>query len=368
MRIAAVETYLLNTPLIRPFITAKRTVHSVQSLIVKVTVENGMAGFGEAVPVHVITGETAASIRYAIENVLAPAIIGVPVTEHAALAERMNDSLVANQSAKAALDMAFYDLLGHAADMPLYQLLGGARSTLKTSVTVSIGTPEEMAEEAARYVKDGFTVLKIKIGTGKAAEELARVRAVRQAVHPQTAIRLDANQGWAPKEAVRIIRKLEEEDLGIEFIEQPVRAADLAGLRHVTNQTAVPIMADESLFSVRDAVQLLEMRAVDLFNIKLMKSGGIREALKINALAEAYGVRCMAGCMMESAVGITAAAHLAASHPNIVYADVDAPVLSQGTFSGGIGYSGSMVRLKAGPGLGFNRKEMDYWIKERVCE
>lgn len=369
MKIRTVETFLVQSSLQKPFVTALRTVHTVQSVIVKLTAENGLIGWGEAVPTHVITGDSIGSIRYAVERVLAPELIGQDVTKREILFERMNRALVGNPSAKAGVDLAIHDLFGKLCKLPLVQLLGGYRESLSTDLTVSVGTPIEMAHEAAKHLAKGFTTLKVKVGTGSLQEDRKRVREIRRKVGADVVIRLDANQGWKPKEAIRMIQQLEDDGMDIELVEQPVAAYDIEGLKEVTRQTQTSIMADESLFSTVDARRLLEIRAVDVLNIKLMKSGGIHEALKINALAQAFGIECMMGSMMETAVGVTAAAHFAASQSNITRVDLDAPLLlSKGFESGGLQYNGSAIELGSGPGLGFDSNRMGQWMKEHACE
>ena len=176
---------------------------------------------------------------------------------------------------------------------------------------------------------------------------------MRHAVGPDVAIRLDANQGWKAKEAVRTIRRLEDLDLGIEFIEQPVAARDLDGLKFVTDHVATDIMADEAAFSPYDVFQLLSRHACDLLNIKLMKAGGLQAAAQIAALAGACGVTCMMGCMLESKIGITAAASLSAGTPVITLNDLDAAdLMAADPVSGGIVYDGNELCLPDAPGLG----------------
>ncbi|GKV63856.1 MULTISPECIES: mandelate racemase/muconate lactonizing enzyme family protein [unclassified Sporosarcina] len=369
MNIRTVETFVVQSKLKKPFVTALRTVFNVQSIIVKMTTESGLTGWGEAVPAHVITGETVGSIRYAIERVLAPVLIGENVVRREVLFEKVQRSLLGNSSAKAAVDMAVHDIFAQHCGLPLMQMLGGYSDRLTTDLTVSAGAPKEMVKEAAEHTAKGFSVLKIKIGTGNFQEERVRIRTIRQEVGPDIVLRLDANQGWKPKEAIRVIRQFEDDGLDIELVEQPVAANDLEGLREVTMHTETLIMADESLFSIGDARKLLEMRAADLLNIKLMKSGGIHEALKINAMAQSYGVECMAGSMMETAVGVTAAAHFAASQPNITRTDLDAPLLLAGVFDcGGIVYKGSVMEFAGGLGLGFDSERMKQWVKEYANE
>ncbi|WP_301110105.1 mandelate racemase/muconate lactonizing enzyme family protein [Sporosarcina sp.] len=369
MNIRTVETFVVQSKLTKPFVTALRAVHNVQSIIVKVTLETGLIGWGEAVPTHVITGETFGSIRYAIDRVLGPVLIGEDVTRREVLFEKVQRSLLGNTSAKAAVDMAIHDILAQQCGLPLVQMLGGYNDRLTTDLTVSVGAPEDMVKEATEHAAKGFSVLKIKIGTGNFQEERARIQAIRREVGPSIVLRLDANQGWKPKEAIRIIRQLEDDGMDIELVEQPVAANDLEGLREVTKRTDTLIMADESLFSAADARRLLEMHAADLLNIKLMKSGGIHEALKINAMAQSYGVECMTGSMMETAVGVTAAAHFAASQPNVTRTDLDAPLLLADVFNcGGIVYKGSVIEFGNGFGLGFDLNRMQQWVKERANE
>ncbi|PID16069.1 dipeptide epimerase [Sporosarcina sp. P34] len=369
MQIRTVETFLVSSLLRKPFVTALRTVHTVHSVIVKVTTDDGLIGWGEAVPTHVITGDSIGSIRYVIDKVFAPLLIGQDIIQREVLYERIQQAIIGNTSAKAAIDMAVHDLFGQLCGLPLVQMLGGYHQSLKTDFTVSVGKPTEMAKEAAEHVAQGFDTLKVKVGTGNFQQERERIHAIRQTVGHGITIRLDANQGWKPKEAIRLIRQLEDDGVDLELIEQPVAAYDVEGLSDVTRQTSTLIMADESLFSANDAKKLLEMRAVDVLNIKLMKSGGIREALKINALAEVHGIECMVGSMMETAIGVTAAAHIAASQLNITRVDLDAPLLLAKEFSaGGVRYHGSHMEFNKESGLGFDSERMMQWVKEHACE
>ncbi|MGG0670899.1 dipeptide epimerase [Lederbergia citrisecunda] len=359
MRIQAIETIPVAVPLTKPFKTALRTVTTAYAIYVKVTTVDGRAGWGEAPPTHVITGDSLGSITYAIEEVIAPLLVGLDVRNREEVFHLLKRSIVRNTSAKAAVDMAIHDLLGQLAGLPLYQLLGGFREKIETDFTVSVNDAVEMADDAERYIADGFNVLKVKVGIGDIGEDIARIQAIRERVGAAPKIRLDANQGWKPKEAVFAIGKMEDAGLDIELIEQPVAADDVDGLAYVTNHTLTPIMADESVFSAKDALRAFQLRAADLINIKLMKSGGIHEALKINALAEMYGVECMVGSMIETKLGITAAAHLAASQPNITRFDFDAPLmLAEDIVAGGIVYEGRVIRLPEGPGLGLDQEAM----------
>lgn len=354
--IQSIETFDVAVPLTKPFKTALRTVKTAYTVYVKLTTKDGSTGYGEAPPTHVITGESMASIRYAINEIIAPQLIGLDVMDSERVFQKLNASLVRNTSAKAAVDMAIYDLIARQSGYPLFQYLGGYRDTLETDFTVSVNDPMEMADDAERYVKDGFHVLKVKVGIGDIKEDIARIQAIRERIGNKPKLRLDANQGWNAKEAVRAIQTMEDAGFEIQLVEQPVPAHDIEGLKYVTDCTDTPIMADESVFSIHDAKRVLEMRAADLINIKLMKSGGIYNAKKINTLAEANGVACMVGSMIETKLGITAAAHFAASQPNIQYYDFDAPLmLVSDPLIGGVIYAGSKITFSKEPGLGILR-------------
>lgn len=361
MKIKQIETFQAAIPLKKAFKTALRTVTVADTIVVKMTCDNGIIGWGEAPPTHVITGDTLASIAYTINQVLKPKLIGRDCRERERILEEMNMQIVGNTSAKAALDMALYDCVAQHANTNLSQLLGGYKKTIETDYTVSVNHAAEMADDAEGYVKDGFSILKVKVGKDRIETDIERIQAIRERVGPDVIIRLDANQGWNPKEAVRALEKMEAMNLDIEFLEQPVPKHDLKGLKYVTDNTQIPIMADESVFSVQDTRNVLEMGAADLINIKLMKAGGIHEALKITNLAAAYGVNCMVGSMIETKIGITAAAHFAASQPNVTYYDFDAPLMLAGELvQGGITYEKSIIQLGEGLGLGISQVNEEY--------
>jgi L-Ala-D/L-Glu epimerase len=353
MNIVQLETFSVSVPLHTPFKTALRTVHTAEAIGVRMHCDNGITGWGEAPPTLVITGDSLQSIESAILDVLKPALVGRCLLNHESIFQDVHKLLVGNHSAKAAVDMAIYDCLSQHSRLPLYQYLGGYRNTLETDYTVSVNSPAEMAEDALLYSMRGFNVLKIKVGKDEISTDIKRIQAIRQVIGDSIKIRLDANQGWEAKAAVRAIRKMEDLDLNIELVEQPVPAHDLEGLKQVTDNVDTLIMADESVFSPQQAFQVLKTRSADLINIKLMKAGGIYQAQKINNLAEICGVECMVGSMIETRLGITAAAHFAASKKNITRFDFDAPLmLSDDIVAGGIQYNGRTITFPDSPGLG----------------
>lgn len=353
MNIQSIETTRQSIPLKKPFKTALRTVYHAEAIIVKIEADNGLIGWGEAPPTVVITGESLDSIEAAIQQVIKPQLAGKSILAYEELLYIVHQALVGNTSAKAAVDMAIYDLIAQQSGLPLYQFLGGYRHTLETDYTVSVNSPEEMGEDAVAFLQEGFNVLKIKVGKDDIQKDIERIQEIRNRIGYETKIRLDANQGWKAKEAVYAIRKMEDMGLNIELIEQPVLAADIAGLKAVTDNVSTPIMADESVFSPAQAFEVLSQRAADLINIKLMKAGGIYKAQIINNMAQECGVECMVGSMIESRVGITAAAHFAASKKNITRFDFDAPLmLVDDLVEGGVQYDGRMMTFLDTPGLG----------------
>lgn len=352
MRITAIQVGRLSLPLAHPFKTALRTVDRLEDIVVRVVGENGLEGYGEAPPTAVITGDTKGSILCAIQDFIAPAIVGMDLMDLPAVMEKLNGCMVHNTTPKAAVDMALYDLWAKTKGQPLYQLLGGAKQSFETDITISVNPVEEMVRDSLEAVARGFTTLKIKVGKEGTAD-VQRIAAIREAVGPNVKLRVDANQGWTAAQSVAIIKTMEDKGLSIELVEQPVPALDIAGLKYVTGQVDTPILADEAVFSPTDAANLIAIRAADYINIKLMKTGGIWNALKICALAKQHGVQCMIGCMLESQVSVAAAAHLCASQEVITMADLDGPSLcASEPFPGGPVFDGPTISMSADAGVG----------------
>lgn len=341
-------------PLKRPFKTALRTVTTAQTLIVKVTDSNGRIGYGEAAPTPVITGDTLPSIEEAVGHIIGRKIIGKRLADSEDIKSTIEESMVHNSSPKAALNIAVNDLLAQSYGVPLYQLLGGHSDKITTDYTVSVGSIDDMINQAKDLIAKGFTTLKIKVGDDSEQADLDKIVAIRGAVGPEIKIRLDANQGWHPKQAVAVINRMQDLNLNIQLVEQPVKAVDFEGMAYVTHHTTTMIMADESIFSVADAARIIAMGGCDIINLKLMKVGGIDNALKINTLAEAARIPCMVGSMIESSVSVTAAAHLAAAKRNIKYVDLDASMMfTDNPVKGGIINKRNEITFPALSGLGF---------------
>jgi o-succinylbenzoate synthase len=352
MKILKIKTGLIKIPLITPFKTSLRTVDAVEDVIVCIETDSGLIGFGEAPPTAVITGDTIGSIRTAIHDYIAPALCGMELEDIDGVMHRLHSCMQKNTSAKAAVDMAVYDLYAKNLNRPLYKVLGGNKQVVETDITISLDAVDKMVEDSRSAVDRGFSILKIKVGKEE-KKDIERIKAIRKEVGPKVKLRVDANQGWNVKEAVRIITALEDALLDIELVEQPVNAHDFYGMKYITGHTLTPILADESVFGPMDAVKILEEHAADMINIKLMKTGGIHEALKICGLAEMYGITCMLGCMLESKVSVSAAAHLAAARSVITAADLDGCSLCKlDPYEGGPVYDGAFIHMTDAPGIG----------------
>lgn len=348
-KIVDIQTYMIKSPVKKPFKTSLRTVLEVDDVVVKITTDDGFVGYGEAAETAVITGDIKGSIIDAIERYIKPTIIGMDVFDFDNLMLKLDKCILHNSSAKAACDIAIYDIIGQYYKMPLYKFLGGYRKDIKTDITISLNDVDTMVNDTLYAIKEGFDTFKIKVG-GDYKKDIERVKAIRDAAGSDAMIRLDANQGWNPKEAIFVINKLADYD--IELVEQPVIAYDIDGLKMVTDNVPIPVMADECLFSPQDALKILSMKAADILNIKLMKSGGIHNALKINAMAESAGIVCMIGSMMECKISVTAAAHLAAACHNITKYDLDAAyLLKEDPVIGGAIYNGPNISFSDGTGL-----------------
>ncbi|WP_018663919.1 dipeptide epimerase [Heyndrickxia acidiproducens] len=338
-----------NIPLLVPFKTALRTAVDIDSIEVEIMLDNGIVGLGAAAPTVVITGDSTESIMSALAGPIKKALVGLDLKQFQTTLKRVRLCCIGNTSAKAAADMALHDAYSKWLNVPLHAFLGGSKR-IQTSMTIGVDTPEKMAWDAEKSVEAGFHLLKIKVGAHPEMD-IVRIESIREAVPAGTMLRLDANQAWSPKQAVKLLNEMEKRNLGIELVEQPVAAHDWEGLKYVTEHVGLPVMADESVFSAKDALQLVSGRYADLINIKLMKCGGIAEAWKIASVAEANGVKCMVGSMMEPSLSVAAAAHFAAAHPNIHYMDLDAPLwLSEEPDH--LTYDGEDVLLSGRAGIG----------------
>ena len=365
MKIKRTDIYKLNVNFAHPIKTPIGVLDCARNVVVKITADNDLFGWGEASPFAPITGDSQES-NYFTAQYLAKLIIGKnPLAIEARMAE-INAFTVSEPSIRSAFDMALYDLLGKAANLPLYALLGGERREIRTDLTVGIqNSVEQTVAQVKSILEQGFDAIKLKVGR-PGLEDVAHVKAVREQVGPNVAIKIDANQGWDYPTAVANLQAMAP--LNLQYGEQPLAAWDIDHLHSLRQKVTLPICADESVFDDKDALKLIKANAVDYLNIKLGKSGGIHTALKINAIAQAADCKCMIGCFAESRLALSAAAHLAMARPNIHFLDLDSafgfktdPVIA------GMGYDrtiGGLIHLPDTPGHGatFNESHLDQKI------
>jgi L-alanine-DL-glutamate epimerase-like enolase superfamily enzyme len=346
MRIVSIRAHAWTLPLRAPFAIAKRTALEAQNVLVIVETEEGVIqGFGEIAPVGYVTGESVSSVLAALEAV-GERFVGLSLDRLRPLWDLAGRFLGDARSARAGLEMALCDAWGKRWALPLWQFFGGAQETLTTDMTIPLVSPEEAGLLAAAAVRAGFRHLKIKVGASAGHDaDFARIAHVLEAA-PDVFLRIDANQAFTPEEAVAFAAALEQRSARVELIEQPVAAEDHAGLKYVKDHVRIPVFADEAAQDVADVVRLLRDDAVDGINIKLMKSG-LTGALQIIALCRAAEKKLMLGCMLESSLGIAAAAQIAGGTGAFDFLDLDshhllAPIPG---LAGGFTDTGALLRV-----------------------
>jgi L-alanine-DL-glutamate epimerase-like enolase superfamily enzyme len=351
MKITNVKAHAVEMPLREPYTIAGQTFDSATNVFIEIYTNGGLVGHGIAAPEPSVTGETADSVLQALDLIIHPVLSHQDPLRPAALLERLKKELSASPATLAMVDMALNDILGKRAGLPLYRLLGGYRTRIKTSVTIGIMPLKETLEKACAYVNQGFKALKLK-GGRNAEEDAEKILRIREAVGARVGLRFDANQGYTETEALHFIRLTGPANL--EIFEQPTDRKQRDLLGKLTRKSPVAIMADESLVGLRDAFRLVRKGLVDMANVKLMKAGGIYEALQINAVARAAGVEVMVGCMDEAALGIAAGLHFALARPNVVYADLDGHLdLLDDPTRGSVILRNGYLFPAAKPGLGY---------------
>ncbi len=353
--VTSLTVHRVRVPLLRAFTTAVRSATELETVLVELCDEDGRRGWGEA-PVSRVTGATTAEVVRAMEGPLSRMVTGRDVAGLPELAEQLSRSAEL-ATARMAVDCALHDLAAQQAGVPLYRFLGGTSSSVTTDMTLSIDEPESLASAAAAHIIAGFRCIKVKLNA--VGDPVARVKAVREAVGPEVVLRVDANQAFSPEHAVDVIHAMEDAGLGLELVEQPVPAGDWDALAFVSSRVTTPVMADESVWTLVDLRTLIHREAASMVNIKLAKTGGLHEAGKLVAEAREAGLGILIGCMLESTVGIGAAASLAAASdlvgqvPGSNGQDLDGGLwLSRATVVGGADYAGNAIVLSDAPGLG----------------
>lgn len=352
MRITHIEAWAVNMPLSEPYTIAYETVTSTTNVFISIHTNQHIVGYGCAAPDESVTAETALTALDAIHSIALPQLKGKDPLRLMKQIESLKEPLRSFPSVLAAIDMALYDILGKRAGLPLWKLLGGYRDRIKTSVTIGILPLEESIKLAKEWVSQEFKCLKIKGGLDVSAD-IEKILKIRDTVGNRIELRFDANQGYTVEESVQFVK--ETKSASLELLEQPTPKVKTDMLGLVTSEVSIPVMADESLMSLRDAFRLARRELVDMVNIKLMKVGGIAEALQVNAVARAAGLEVMVGCMDESSLAIAAGLHFALARPNVIYADLDGHLgLLDDPAPGAVILKKGVLFPTTNPGLGFN--------------
>ena len=327
MKITKIESIPVTVP-INPkrAIRSGRGYHTVSPfLMVKVYTDEGVVGLGEVSCTAVWSGEDQFTAARMIETYLAPVLIGEDPTHIERLTNVMRKTIANNPFTKSAIEMALWDILGKVANLPVYRLLGGpVREFVTTKYSVSGLPPAQAAEIAAWAVEQGFRTMKVKVGINP-DEDVARVAAVRQAIGPDVRLGVDANGGWSPRVAIQTIPRLYE--YNIFFAEQPVPDLDISWLADVRSQVKVPVMADESVYSLQDATAIVRAGAADILSVYVGKGGGIGPARKMAAIAEGAGLVCTIGSNLEMGVASAAMIHLGMATSAIAAEDFPCDIL-----------------------------------------
>lgn len=350
MKITKIDLIAIELPLHEPFIISYASFDTMPSIIVRITTDNGLIGYGEGVADEHVTGESWESTYSIIKSVLAPKLIGANPLEIERIHKLMDEAIKNVPTAKAAIDIACYDLMGKFFNTPVYSFIGGRyHEKFPLTHVLSIGNPDKMAMEARERVKEGYRSLKMKVGTDLLFD-IERIQAVRHAVGEEVLIRIDVNQGWKNSANTAFALKKLEND-AIDWIEQPVLADDIHSMSELKAKSTIPLMIDEGLLGMKEMREIIERRAADKVNIKLMKCGGIYPAVKLAHMAQMAGIECQVGSMVESSIGSAAGYHVAFSKEIIQSVELTGPL----KFSKDIGnlhFDVPFIKLKKQAGLG----------------
>lgn len=354
MRIKAVDIYRYSIR-IEPFAIATGTMHFAQNVFIRVHTENGLYGVGECSAFPMIVGETQETCLE-MARIFAQSWKGKDALDIPARLQDLDAIVAKNTTIKSAFDMALYDLASKSANLPLYRFLGGEKRIIETDITIGIADRQSMVDSALRFGEQGARILKIKLGKD-VHEDIARMKAIRDAVGSDCILRIDANQGWGYDDALFALKEMAR--LNIQFCEQPMRTWYDDYLPLLRSESPVRIMADESCYNHHDARRLIQSRSCDFINIKLSKSGGIHEALQIHELASEEGMPCMIGTMLESRLALSATLHLVYACRGITFFDLDSCLLGflEDPVKDGLKYDGFLLDIDDKPGIGADVEE-----------
>lgn len=348
MTITHIDIFRFSIKMI-PFRISTGVMDYAQNVLIRIHTDEQHYGLGECSAFPVIVGETQDSCLLLAKSFAALWKGKDPLAISERLSE-LNDFIAGNRTIKSAFDMALYDLAAKAREIPLYEFLGGKKRPISTDITIGIGSPEDMATQAAGFVEQGARYLKVKLGKAP-QDDIARIKAIRQKIGSTTPIRIDANQGWSVVDASQVLEAIKLDN--IEFCEQPLQVHNDFRMGELKKYN-IPLMADESCYVGTDAERVVREGNFDYINIKLAKSGGIHEALKICGIAEKHQIPCMLGGMLESRLALSAMVHLAYACNQIQFFDLDTCLVGhlEDPVTQGIRYEGFDISLPDVPGIG----------------
>ena len=355
MKLAELRVVRADIPVRRPHKMSFTTLETVNFVFVRAETSDRLVGWGEAACLGGPTWseESAESVAATIERYLAPWLVGRDPIDVEALRLEMARRVQGNAFARAAVEMALWDLAGRSLGVPVYRLLGGrVRDRVPLSWSLAVADPQAEVAEARERIALGHRIFKIKTGAAPLPDDVERVRRLRAAVGPAVSLRVDANQGWDRPTALQAVRALEP--CALDFVEQPVPRWDLEGLAFVAERAPMPIMADEACCTDHDALALARRGAVSIVSLKLTKSGGLLGSLAIARIAAAAGMGCYVGCMIETSLGTAAYLHLALAAAPVTWGcELFGPLLLQGdVVREPVRYADGCILALDAPGLG----------------
>lgn len=311
LKVCKVDTFSISIPFLRPHKISLGVAEGREVLVVRIKTDNGLIGIGEAIAHPAFSGEALETLQGGV-NCLSECVIGENPLQLNKINAVMDAKLYGNYGAKGAIEMALFDVVGKYFETPVYNLLGGiSQEKFPLSRSASHSDIKKDLAEVKEYLKEGYRIIKVKVGILDVQQDVERVKAIRELVGPDVSLRADTNQGWDVPTALKFIRGIE--DCGLEFLEQPLPKWDLDGLAYLRSKSSTPIMADEAATTEHDVLEIIKKKAADFISIKLIKSGGILRARRMAFIADSAGIKCYLGSQGETSIGTAAGLHYALS-------------------------------------------------------
>ena len=370
MKITAIELFHISIPFAKPYKLSRvyGTRYDAEAVILKVHTDEGIVGLGEADPLNPFSEETPATVMVVTRDHIAPQLIGLNPTHIAAIESNLDVMVHGNLLARGAVNMALFDIVGKANDIPAHMLLGGLnQSELQLLSPIGSGTPEEDAASIQQQIEDGYQTVMIKMGALPIVDEIQRMIAAREKFAGQIKIIVDANQGWTVAETLEFLDGIGRNRP--DLLEQPIDRHDVSGLKRIHRRTACLLSADEGVASTQEATTLIRAQAVDAFSIKVSKNGGLSNARKIAATADAFGLKVLMNSMLEFGITQAASLQLGCVLPNLLdmghaYMSVLRMSDDISDFNQNISQGTVTVPTSAGLGVRVNEEKLKKYTKD----